>query len=103
MTSTSPQTGLSTYSANAPKTLRKVKDKAYGGITLQSFGMAVVWVFVSMVFILPLAFFESWVAECFVIALVICWWLLYVKFVSTENKLEESFLFLKFLVVSLSC
>jgi len=53
MTSTSPQTGLSSYSANAPKTLRKVKDKAYGGVTLKSFGMAVIWVFVSMVFILP--------------------------------------------------
>jgi hypothetical protein len=96
MTSTSPQAGLSTYSANAPKTLRKVKDKAYGGITLKSFGMAVAWVFVSLVFILPLAFFESWVAECFVIALIICWWGLYVKFVSTENKLEGSILFLKF-------
>jgi len=96
MTSTSPQIGLSTYSSDAPKTLRKVKDKAYGGIMLQSFGVAVIWVFISMVFILPLAFFESWVVECFVIALVICWWLLYVKFVATENKLEESFLFLKF-------
>jgi len=96
MTSTSPQTGLSTYSANAPKTLRKIKDKAYGGVTLKSFGMAVIWVFVSTVFILPLAFFESWVVECFVIALLIAWWALYVKFVATENKLEESFLFLKF-------
>jgi len=96
MTSTSPQTGLSTYSSNAPKTLRKVKDKAYGGVTLKSFGMAVVWVFVSTVFILPLAFFESWVVECFVIALLIAWWALYVKFVATENKLEESTLFLKF-------
>ena len=96
MTSTSPQTGLSTYSSNAPKTLRKVKDKAYGGVTLKSFGMAVVWVFVSTVFILPLAFFESWVVECFVIAILIVWWALYVKFVATENKLEESFLFLKF-------
>jgi len=96
MTSTSPQTGLSTYSANAPKTLRKIKDKAYGGVTLKSFGMAVIWVFVSTVFILPLAFFESWVVECFVIAILIVWWALYVKFVATENKLEESFLFLKF-------
>jgi len=96
MTSTSPQTGLSTYSANAPKTLRKIKDKAYGGVTLKSFGMAVIWVFVSTVFILPLAFFESWVVECFVIALLIAWWALYVKFVATENKLEESTLFLKF-------
>ena len=49
-----------------------------------------------MIFILPLAFLESWVVECFVIALIICWWALYVKFVSTESKLEESFLFLKF-------
>lgn len=96
MTSTSPQTGLSTYSANAPKTLRKIKDKAYGGVTLKSFGMAVIWVFVSTVFILPLAFFESWVVECFVIAILIAWWALYVKFVATENRLEESFLFLKF-------
>lgn len=96
MTSTSPQIGLSTYSSNAPKTLRKVKDKAYGGVTLKSFGMAVMWVFVSMLFILPLAFFESWVVECFVIALLIAWWALYVKFVSTDGKLEESTLFLKF-------
>lgn len=58
--------------------------------------MAVVWVFVSMIFILPLAFLESWVVECFVIALIICWWILYVNFVSTENKLEETILFLKF-------
>lgn len=96
MTSTSPQTGLSTYSSNAPKTLRKIKDKAYGGVTLKSFGVAVVWVFVSTVFILPLAVFESWVVECFVIALLIAWWALYVKFVATEGKLDESTLFLKF-------
>jgi hypothetical protein len=36
------------------------------------------------------------VVECFVIAILICWWALYVKFVSNENKLEESILFLKF-------
>lgn len=96
MSSTSPQTGLSTYSSNAPKTLRKIKDEAYGGVTFQSFGVTVAWVFLSMVLILPLAVFESWVVECFVIALLVAWWALYVKFVSTEGKLEESTLFLKF-------
>ena len=45
MNSTNSQTGLSSYSANAPKIIRKVKDKAYGGATLKSFAMAVLWVF----------------------------------------------------------
>ena len=53
MTSKSQQTGLSSYSANAPKTLRKVKDKAYGGATLKSFGVAVAWVVVSVLFVVP--------------------------------------------------
>jgi len=96
MASTNNQSGLSFYSTNAPKTLRKVKDKAYGGATLKSFGVAVGWVIVSVVLIAPLALFESYVAECFVIALLIAWWAVYVKFVSTESKLEESILFLKF-------
>lgn len=96
MNSTSNQTGLSSYSANAPKTIRKVKDKAYGGIGLKSFGFGAAWVAVSVVFLVPLAFFESYLVECFVIALIIGWWALYVKFVSTESKLEESLLFLKF-------
>lgn len=96
MNSTSNQTGLSSYSVNAPKTLRKVKDKAYGGATLKSFGVAAGWVAVSVLFLIPLAFFESYIVECFVIALLIAWWAVYVKFVSTESKLEESILFLKF-------
>ena len=96
MASTSNQSGLSSYSVNAPKTLRKVKDKAYGGATLKSFGVAVGWVIVSVILIAPLALFESYVAECAVIALLIGWWIAYIKFVSTESKLEESLLFLKF-------
>jgi hypothetical protein len=96
MNSTSNQTGLSSYSSNAPKTIRKVKDKAYGGISLRSFGVATAWVAVSVVFLVPLAFFESSLVECFIIALLIAWWALYVKFISTESKLEESLLFLKF-------
>jgi hypothetical protein len=94
--STSAQTGLSSYSANAPKTLRKVKDRAYGGATLKSFALTVGWVAVSIVFLIPLAFFESWVVECFVVAVLFCWWAVYVKWVSSESKLEETFLFLKF-------
>ena len=96
MTSTSQQTGLSSYSSNAPKTLRKVKDKAYGGATLKSFGVAVAWVVVSVLLVVPLAFFESYIVECFVIAVLVAWWALYIKFVSTEGKLEETLLFLKF-------
>jgi hypothetical protein len=96
MTSTSSQTGLSSYSANAPKTLRKVKDKAYGGATLKSFGVAVAWIAASVLFVVPLAFFESYVVECFVIAVLVMWWTLYVKWISAESKLEESTLFLKF-------
>src|SRR5665811_1664346 len=96
MASTSNQSGLSSYSVNAPKTLRKVKDKAYGGATLKSFGIAVGWAIVSVILIVPLALFESYVAECAVIALLIGWWIAYIKFVSTESKLEESLLFLKF-------
>jgi hypothetical protein len=96
MASTSNQSGLSSYSVNAPKTHRKVKDKAYGGATLKSFGVAVGWAIVSVILIVPLALFESYVAECAVIALLIGWWIAYIKFVSTESKLEESLLFLKF-------
>lgn len=97
MNSTSTQTGLSSYSANAPKILRKVKDKAYGGATLKSFGLAVVWVIGSLFVLLPLAFFESWVVECFVIAVLVMWWAAYLKWISTESELEETTLFLKFL------
>ena len=96
MTSTNSQTGLSSYSANAPKILRKVKDKAYGGATFKSFGMAALWVFVSVVFLVPLAFFESWIVECFVVAVLLAWWAAYWKWISTDSKLEESLLFLKF-------
>lgn len=96
MTSTSQQTGLSSSSSNAPKTLRKVKDKAYGGATLKSFGVGVAWVVVSVLLVVPLAFFESYIVECFVIAVLVAWWALYIKFVSTEGKLEETLLFLKF-------
>lgn len=96
MNSTNNQTGLSSYSANAPKTLRKVKDKAYGGATFKSFMLAGAWVAVSVVFLVPLAFFESWVVECFVIAVLVVWWAAYWKWISTDSKLEESLLFLKF-------
>jgi hypothetical protein len=96
MNSTSNQSGLSSYSANAPKTLRKVKDKAYGGITQKAFYVTVVWVAASLFIIFPLAFLSSWVAECFIVALLIGWWVLYLKFVAHESKLEESLLFLKF-------
>lgn len=96
MNSTSSQTGLSTYSANAPKTLRKVKDKAYGGATLKSFGFAVAWVVVSVIAIIPLAFFESYIVEGLVIAVLVMWWAAYLKWISTESKLEETTMFLKF-------
>ena len=96
MESTSSQTGLSVYSANAPKVIRKVKDKAYGGATLKSFGVVVGWVFVSVFIVLPLAFFESAIIEFLVVAVLIGWWGLYYKYTSTESKLEESILFLKF-------
>jgi len=96
MESTSSQTGLSVYSANAPKVIRKVKDKAYGGATLKSFGVVVGWVVVSVFIVLPLAFFESTIVECLVAAVLIGWWGLYYKYASTESKLEESILFLKF-------
>jgi hypothetical protein len=95
LNSTSNQTGLSNYSANAPKTIRKVKDKAFGGYSLKSFGVAVVWVFASIIFIVPLAFFQSWIVECFVAATLIVWWYIYLKLL-TESKLEETILFLKF-------
>src|SRR5664280_485143 len=38
----------------------------------------------------------SYIAECFIIAALVMWWAVYVKFVSTESKLEETILFLKF-------
>ncbi len=96
MESTSSQTGLSVYSANAPKIIRKVKDKAHGGATLKSFGVVVGWVFVSVFIVLPLAFVESSIIECLVVATLIDWWGLYYKYASTESKLEKSILFLKF-------
>lgn len=96
MQSTNSQTGFSSYSANAPKVIRKVKDKAYGGATLKSFGIAVLWVFTSLIILLPLAFFESWVIECFVIAVLLMWWVAYGKWFSNDSKIEETFLFLKF-------
>lgn len=96
MNSTNSQTGSSSYAVNAPKTIRKVKDKAYGGATFKSFGLAVAWVFASLFILAPLAFFESWIVECFVIAVLISWWAAYVKWFSTETKIEETSLFLKF-------
>lgn len=96
MQSTNSQTGSSSYAVNAPKVIRKVKDKAYGGATLKSFGIAVIWVLVSLFVLLPLAFFESWVIECFVIAVLIMWWVAYGKWFSNDSKIEETFLFLKF-------
>ena len=47
-------------------------------------------------FFCPLAFFESWIVECFVIAVLLTWWAAYCKWFSTETKLEETLLFLKF-------
>lgn len=96
MNSTNSQTGLSSYSVNAPKVIRKVKDKGYGGATLKNFIAAVVWVIGSLFILLPLALFESWVIECFVIAVLIMWWVAYAKWLSTETKLEETVLFFKF-------
>lgn len=96
MQSTNSQTGSSSYAVNAPKVIRKVKDKAYGGATFKSFGIAVIWVFVSLVILLPLAFFESWVIECFVIAVLMMWWAVYAKWFASGEKIEETFLFLKF-------
>jgi hypothetical protein len=96
MDSTSSQTGMSVYSANAPKVIRKVKEKAYGGYTLKSFGVAVGWVIVSGIVVLPLAFSGSTIIECLVAAILIGWWGLYYKYALTESKLEESILFLKF-------
>jgi hypothetical protein len=96
MESTSSQTGMSVYSANAPKVIRKVKDKAYGGATLKAFAVAVGWVIISVVIVFPLAFFSSWIVECFVASVLLGWWLLYYKYASTDSKLEESILFLKF-------
>jgi hypothetical protein len=96
MNSTSRQDGLSSYSVNAPKTIRKVKEKAYGSLSLKSFWVTVIWIIVSVIFISPLAFFSSWIAECFIAAILICWWYFYLKFISNDSKLEETILFLKF-------
>ncbi|HEX7575361.1 MAG TPA: hypothetical protein VF360_03205 [Candidatus Methanoperedens sp.] len=73
-----------------------MKDKAYGGISWYGFVLVVLWIFVSLFFILPLALSSSVVIEGFVAAVLICWWFLYVKYASSDTRLEESFLFLKF-------
>lgn len=96
MESTSTQVGFSTYSANAPKVIRKVKEKAYGGLTLIAFGVAVGWVVISIIFLIPLAFTSSWIYECFVGSFLFGWWRLYFKYVHNEEKLEETVLFFQF-------
>lgn len=96
MNSTSAQVGFSSYSVNAPKVIRKVKEKTYG-VSLYGIAVASGWIIVSIIVLVPLAFIDSVAYECFVVAFLLGWAKLYFKYANTDEKLEESYLFLKFL------
>jgi hypothetical protein len=96
MKSTSSQIGLNNYSAKAPKIVRKVKDEGYAGQNFMGFAVLVVWLFVSLLIVAPLAFplFQRWTYP--LLGLLCAWWGLYLMY-GRGSKLEDSILTLRFM------
>ena len=95
-TSTNIQSWKQKYTSNKP--LRKSKEQVYAGQNMKWFYIVGFWVLVSIGMLYPLILFSNIVFECFIIALELVWWLLYLKNFRTVEMYDETLLTIKFML-----
>lgn len=94
--STNTQSWKQKYTGNKP--LRKAKETVYAGISVHWFYVAGFWSIVSILLALPLVAISNVIIQCFIIALEVMWWFLFLTKFRTCEMYDESMLTLKFMM-----
>lgn len=94
--STNTQSWKQKYTGNKP--LRKAKETVYAGVSVKWFYIAGFWSIVAIALAMPLVVINSFLIQCFIVALELMWWFLFFTRFRTCEKFDESMLIAKFMV-----
>jgi hypothetical protein len=93
--STSPQNWQQKYTKNKP--LRKAKETVYAGISVKWFYITGFFAIVSVFAAFPILIIHNTVFQCFNIALIAFWWVIYGVYFRTTECYDETMLILRFI------